>query len=156
MDTPDVPIPALLLRQQSGGRGAEGRGMGSLRANRSSFDAARFATAKTVRGPALSNQPRNKPSDHCQRNKPNHSPRLGGVGVPASFVMAMMAFCDSPSISWPKPLDGWLPLRPHSPPSGSGNRISPASGGKLHDCKNMLTHVGILCFPGLIKRHCRR
>lgn len=73
--------------------------MGSLRANRSSLDAARFATAKTVRGPALSNRPRNKASDCYQRNKPNRSPRLGGVGVPASFVMAMMAFCDSPSIS---------------------------------------------------------
>lgn len=73
--------------------------MGSLRANRSSLDAVRFATAKTVRGPALPNQPRNKPSDHCQRNKPHRSPKLGGVGVPASFVMAMMAFCESPSIS---------------------------------------------------------
>lgn len=73
--------------------------MGSLRANRSQLDAARFATAKTVRGPVLPNQPRNKASDHCQRTNPKRSPRLGGVGVPASFVMAMTAFCDSPSIS---------------------------------------------------------
>ena len=73
--------------------------MGSLRADRSSLDAARFATAKTMTGPALSNRPPTKASDYCQRNKPNRSPRLGGVGVTASFVMAMMAFCDSPSIS---------------------------------------------------------
>lgn len=34
--------------------------MGSLRADRSSLDAARFATAKTMTGPALSNRPPNK------------------------------------------------------------------------------------------------
>lgn len=73
--------------------------MGSLRANRSQLDAARFATAKTVRGPVLPNQPRNKASDNCQLTNPNRSPRLGGVGAPASFVIAMIAFCESPSIS---------------------------------------------------------
>lgn len=82
-----------------GGRGAEGRGMGSLRADRSPLDAARFATAKMATGPFLPNQPRNKASNNCQRTNPSRSPRLGGVGVPASFVMATMAFCDSPSIS---------------------------------------------------------
>lgn len=73
--------------------------MGSLRANRSPLDAARVATAKTMTGPALSNRPRNTASGNCQRTNPNRSPRLGGVGVPASFVMAIMAFCGSPSIS---------------------------------------------------------
>lgn len=73
--------------------------MGSLRANRSQLDAARFATVKTVRGPVLPNQPRNKASDNCQLTNPNRSPRLGGVGVPASFIMAMIAFCENPSIS---------------------------------------------------------
>lgn len=73
--------------------------MGSLRANRSQLDTAKFATAKTVRGPVLPNQPRNKESVNCQLTNPNRSPRLGGVGVPASFVMAMIAFCESPSIS---------------------------------------------------------
>lgn len=73
--------------------------MGSLRANRSPLDAARFATAKMATGPVLPNQPRNIASDQFQRTNPNRSPRLGGAGVPASFVMAMIAFCDSPSIS---------------------------------------------------------
>lgn len=73
--------------------------MGSLRANRSQLDAARFATAKTMTGPALSNRPRSKASGNCQRTNPNRSPRLGGVGIPASFVIAMIAFCESPSIS---------------------------------------------------------
>lgn len=73
--------------------------MGSLRANRSPLDAARVATAKTMTGRLFRTDPATKASDYFQRNKPNRSPRLGVVGVPASFVMAMMAFCDSPSIS---------------------------------------------------------
>ena len=73
--------------------------MGSLRADRSPLDAARFATAKMATGPVLPNQPRKNASNNCQLTSPNRSPRLGGGGVPASFVMATMASCDSPSIS---------------------------------------------------------
>ncbi len=84
--------------------------MGSLRADRSPLDAARFATAKMATGPVLPNQPRNKASNNCQRTNPSRSPRLGGVGVPASFVMATMAFCDSPSIGGVA-LTGWCGSR---------------------------------------------
>lgn len=53
-----------------------------------------------------------------------------------------------------------LPFRPELTQQhavgGTAAEHGVASAGKLHDCKNLLIHVGILCFPGLIKRRCRR